>query len=290
MYLRPVGDKAEVSAALEKLAVLPEPPYEQIIELALQEGINPPLGFQMVLNHFGVCNAITMFDSEMQRRPRADRQAVAALLVRRLHHDLSESLRAEITQQAGSAPAEETIGGLVADREWLFDNNNYHIDTSHLNAVVRFALSLDDPEVLRLAHDLTEYGRRLSAQYQFAGAEPFKDVFPSHALFFQALLGNQTDEALEYFRTRADQQVAEGYGETAAAEVYVALLARVGRHREALDAAAQYLPAGVQTSGFAPSLLELGQRGDQYARLLEICRDRDDLLGFAAGLVDGGSK
>ena len=73
MYLRPLGDKEEVAAALAKLPA--EDHYEQIIEIALHEGVAPAMGFQLALDHYGVCNAISLFESEMQGRPRSQRQA-----------------------------------------------------------------------------------------------------------------------------------------------------------------------------------------------------------------------
>ena len=46
------------------------------------------------------------------------------------------------------------------------------------------------------------------------------------------------------------------------------------------------LPPGTRTSGFAPSMLELARRGNIYGRLKEVCRDRGDVVSFAAGLVE----
>lgn len=284
MYLRPTGDRAEVAAALEKIR--PEPDNtEQIVEVALYEGVHPRLGFELVLANYGLCNAITTFDAQMHQRPRGERQQVAAMLLRHLHTELLRNLREHLAKKQGKPPVGDTIAALVADRDWLFDDNEYHIDTSHLAAVVRFALVLDDPELLRLALDLTEYGRRLSSLFQYPGQEPFVDTYPTHAKFFQALLGESVEESLDYFRSRAEA-LAEGDAGAAAAEVYVSLLARLGRLDEALEAAAKYL-SSARTSGFAPSLLELAQRSGNFARLREISRQRGDLLGFVMALADG---
>ncbi len=283
MYLRPLGEQAEVAAALESLTP-DEESTEQIIEVALHEGVNPRLGFELVLNNYGVCNAISMFDAQMHSRPLKDRQQVAGLLVRYLHAELFRSLSEEITRKQGKPPQETTVEGLVADRDWLMDENNYHIDTSHLNAVVRFALVIEDPADLRLAVDLTEYGRRLSSLFQYAGQEPFTDSYPAHGLFFRALLGERVEDAVAYFRERAESLAGEPQG-PAAAEVYVGLLARLGRNREALDASARLL-SNVRVSGFAPSLLELSQRVGDFSRLLEISRERQDLVSFAMGLAE----
>lgn len=283
MYLRPVGDRAAVARALEKLTPQDEN-TEQIIEVALYEGVHPRLGFELVLKNFGLCNAITTYDVQMHQRPKADRQAVAALLVRHIHADLFRNLSDYLTQKQGKPPQEITLAGLVAERDWLFAENEYHIDTSHLAAVVRFALVLDDPDVLRLAVDLTEYGRRLSSLFQYPGQEPFADTYTTHGLFFRALVGEQVDEALDYFRGRAEALAGEDQGFWAA-EVYVALLTRLGRVNEAFEAATKLL-AGGRTSGFAPSLLELAQRSGNYSRLMEVSRERGDLLGYMMAIAE----
>lgn len=290
MYLRPAAERDEAATALDKLAAETgdgeeDDLYEQLIEIALHEGANLPLGFRLVLRHYGLCNAITMFDQTMQARPLAERQRVAALLVRNIHEELLGNLRGDIERQQGAAPREQTIAELVADRDWLFENNNYHVDTTHLAAIIRYALVLDDEESLRLALDLASYGRRLSPQFHFATEEPFTEPYVSHALFFDALLGRRVEEALRYFEQQARESAKEG--RTAAAEIYVALLARTGHNEQALQAAAELLPPGSQTSGFAPSLSQLAQASGQYERLRQISRERGDLLGFTAALVAG---
>ncbi len=284
MYLRAVGDKAALTAALEKHGP-PAESVDEFVQLAVHEGLAPRLGFQTVLANYGVCNAITMFDGTMYNRPLADRQRVAALLVETLHRELTGNLKAEIARQEGSQPSEPTIEQLIAERDWLFLEDAYHIDTSHLHSVIRFARVIEDPEALRLAADLAEYGRRLGTPYQFQTEEPFAEPYVAHGLFFRAQLGEQVEEALAYFGDKARSLDREEHG-TGPAEVYVALLARIGRPAEALAAAAELIPAGAQTAGFAPSLLELARAAGRYDKLLEVCREREDVLNFAAGLAE----
>jgi hypothetical protein len=291
MYLRAVGDKAAVTEALEKNGP-PAEGIEEFVQLAVHEGLAPRQGFETVLSNYGVCNAITMFDSSMHNRPLADRQQVAALLVQTLHRELTSNLKAEIARQEGSQPKEatkeNTIEQLVAERDWLFLEDAYHIDTSHLHSVVRFARVIQDPAALRLAADLTEYGRRLGTPYQFQTEEPFGEPYVAHGLFYRAQLGQQVDEALAYFGDKARTLDREEHG-TGPAEVYVALLARIGRPAEALAAAAELIPAGAQTAGFAPSLLELARAAGRYDKLLDVCREREDVLAFAAGLAESNA-
>jgi hypothetical protein len=288
MYLRPVGDKQVVAEAMARIEPS-EDKVEELIEVALHEGVCPRLGFELVLKNLGTCNAITMFDGQMYNRPKAERQEVAALLIRHLHEELKDNLVAEITRQEGSPPREPSIEALVADRDWLFSDGAYHIDTSHLSATVRFARVVEDKDVLRLAADLCEYGRRLASQYQYAGDEPFSDAYADQGLFFRAQLGEKVDEAVAHFGRKARELSIEELG-AAPAEVYVALLARLGRHREALDALHELIPSGTRTTGFAPSLAELASSSGDYQRMAALCRERGDLLGFVAGLVEGAGK
>jgi hypothetical protein len=206
-----------------------------------------------------------------------------------LHKELLGNVRADIARREGSEPPEGPLTKLVAARPHLFENDNYHIDTTHLAAVVRFALWCDDRESLELALELTEYGRCLAAPYQFAGQAPFAETYPAHGHFFRALLGERVDEALAYFRQQADE-LADTESGPLAAEVVVALLARLNRHAEAFEESAQRLPLASRTAGFAPTLLELAARAGAYERLQQVCREQGDPLGFATGLVASQGK
>ncbi len=283
MYLRPVGDQSSVATALENV----EPTEENrndLIEIALREGVAPAIGLKWVIQHYGTCNAITAYDTEAPRFRRSQQRAAAAVMVRRLHDELMANIRAAIARQEGQEPTENTIPDLLRDRDWLFGEMSYHIDASHLASVVRIARIVEDEPSLRLAWELTDYGRRLAGTFQFAGDEPFAEVYPSHRFFFGSQLGMQIDEAIAYFRERAERANIEEEG-TAAAEVYIVLLVRLQRFAEALTAHLKLIPQDVRTTGFAPSLLEIGRMAEDYDQLMKICRGRGDVLGFAAGLI-----
>jgi hypothetical protein len=283
LYLRPVGDKAVLAAQLETYQPV-EGRIDEFVEVAVHQGVAPRRGIEIVLAHYGTCNAITTIEGGLPGWPTPERQAVVELLVRRVHQELREGLVRDIERQSGQMPTESTIAQLIDDRDWLFGNDNYHLDTSHLNATVRLARVLTAHEPLTLALDLTHYGRRLSRMYRYPGEEPFVDVYPTHALFFAAQLGQQTDQAIDYFRQRAEALRPPEHS-AFATEVYVTLLSRLGRQTEAFQAAAELIPTGVPLSGLAPSLLELARQSGQLAAFRQVCRQRDDVLGFAAGLV-----
>src|SRR5207247_1071093 len=131
----------------------------------------------------------------LSRRPRDEQAPAARLLLRQLHEDLVANVKADIARQEGQPPNAQTLRELVHDRDWLFQDNSYHLDTTHLAATVRIARALTDPDDLRLALDLTEYGRRLGQPFQYQGDEPFGEMYPANALYFHALLGENIDEA-----------------------------------------------------------------------------------------------
>jgi hypothetical protein len=283
-YWRTLGERQPMVAALQKSEVSSEN-LEPLIELAIHEGLAPVLGLEWVLGHYGTCNAITTFEGAIRVQPVHHQQGAAALLVRHLHNELAANVRSHIQQRETAPPGVATLRDLVAHRPWLFENGNYHIDTSHLSSVVRIGRLLVEEEPLRLALDLTEYGRRLNPQLQYRAEEPFVELYPTHGLFFSAILGEQVEQAVEYFAARARDVDVAAQG-TTAIETYVVLLARIGRHAQALDEAAELVPPGGSLSPYAPNLLELARQAGAIGRYLEICRQRGDRLGFTAGLIE----
>jgi len=284
IYLRPVGDKPDAAKLLSSIQATDDS-YEDLIEICLHEGIDIGRGYGLVLERFGTCNAITTFDSSLARRHRGEQAPAARLLLRQVHADLVASVTADVARQEGKPPREKTLQELVHDRDWLFQDNSYHLDTTHLAATVRIARALTEPDDLRLALDLTEYGRCLSQQFQYPGDEPFIDMYPAHALYFQALLGDKTDEALNYFKAKAEMLDPQHHG-YAAIETYIDLLSRLGRHDAALAAAMQFGLGSIQSLGNAPPLVELAHRSGDYSAILAHCRQKEDLLGFTAALVE----
>lgn len=288
MYLRPVGDKIAARELLEKTEVSEEN-MDEFVEIALHEGVSAARGYKLVLDNYGTCNSITMFESLGQQLPLEDRQQLADLLLKQVHGELTGTVKADITQQRGQEPEGDSLQQLVDGREWLFGEHSYHIDTTHLASTVRFARCLADPAALKMALDLTFYGRQLSEQFQYDGDEPFVDIYPSHALFFQALLGENLEEALAYFAERAENVSADEFG-TGAIEIYVDLLARVGQFQQAVETSSRLIPPGTHVAGHAPSLVELCELAENYDSLLALSREQGDLLGFATGLLKAGTR
>lgn len=284
MYLRPVGDRRETALALAEFEPT-DADLEGVLDVALQQGVAPARGVQLMLAHYGTCNTISAVDGNLAQWSPADRRAAVRVLVEHIHRELCENVRHDIARREGASPPESTLAELLRAHSGLLDDDNYHLDTSHLHAVTRMARLLEAPQALELALDLTEYGRRLSAHYQYPGEEPFAEFYPRHGLFFGAQLGRDVDAAIEHFRHWAYDESLRQYS-TLAAETYVVLLARLGRCPEALAASVELLPPGTPTGGFAPALSEIARQGGLMPQLAEIFRQRGDVVGYATSMVE----
>jgi len=281
-FLQPLGEPAAVAERLARIDP-DEENLEPLIEVALYGGVCPALGIDLVLSHYGICNAITICQSTMHVWSPADRRAVAERLIRHLHAELSENVRADVARRFESS-IEGTLAEIIDRTPRLCDDRNYHIDASHLASVVRMAEVIEEPEVLQLVVELCAYGARLDPMYHYAGDEPFADTYEAYGLFYGALLGRQVEEAIDYFRRKTVQ--LEDPERLAAVAVLVTLLSRLDRYSEALDAAvAGGMPVRSAAGQAVPSLLWLANRCGRYEPMLEHCRQRDDLVGFLAALV-----
>lgn len=282
-YLRPVGDKTPVIDALQQ-AEVDEENLEDLIEVALYEGVAPEIGFRWMLEHYGTCNSVTTYEQQLAGMPPVAQQPLAALLLDHVYDELMGTVSADIAHQEGTDPQEKTISEMIASRDWLFANSAYHIDTSHLAATVRFARVLRDEAHLRKALELVDYGSRLDPAFQYEQTPPFTELYPSHKIYFQTLLGEDTEAGLAYFREKAEASDIRREG-SLAIETYIELLSRLGRHDEALVAALKMIPAGVHTIGVAPSLIELSENAQNYEPLAKYSQEQGDMLGYATALL-----
>lgn len=286
VYFQTIREPAPVREALEQVAVGADfdDRCEELINVALYEGAHPVKGLELMLASHGTCNTITALDQQIMQLPEDDRRQAAALLVRQIYGDLCHTLNHEIAQRIPMVSPSENLHELISgDRDWLFSEGNYHIDVSHLNAVVRFSRSLnaDDPE-LSSAVELAEYGSRLDAQFQYAAEPPFDDFYPAHAHFFRALLDDERDEAIAYFQGQIET-TAEEEDKQMIAYVLVDLLGRIDLQEQAINLASQHLAHVDESSGF--SFAEFCHSADRLDLLRNAARDRGDLVTWTAAML-----
>jgi hypothetical protein len=285
-YYRAIAETGRVAQAI--LDYQPAENDEQlgaIIEVAFNHGVSLQRGFELILEHYGTCSAISAFE-QLPPHDQAVRVACAERLIRHLHRDLSANLHSDIASRGQLAPPEGSlIADLVRGRDWLFADDSYHLDISHLTSVVRMSILVTDPEVIGLAADLAEYGRRLSPRLLFEGPPPFERIFDDHGIFLRALLDQDVDAAIDHFRAKLTPGDIESGEASPSAQTLVNLLVRLGRLGPAIEVASEYLAGLPDSALFCPSVAQLCQRAGEPERLATIARDHRELVNYTAALL-----
>src|SRR5581483_5445834 len=119
-----------------------------LVDIAYHQGVHPRRGFDLVLDRFGICSAITTVSGHEFPHGQAVREYCVTRLVRTLYRELAERLKADIVRREGSAPATDSVRELMEGRDYLFEDEFYHVDVSHLGAVVQMATHLPPGEEL----------------------------------------------------------------------------------------------------------------------------------------------
>ena len=109
--------------------------------------------------------------------------------------------------------------------------------------------------------------------YHFRGDPPFEETYRDHAVYLRTLLGEDVEAGVAHFRAKIG-----GPEDGVAAEVLINLLSRLERYAEAIQTSVEYLPE---------ASLQLCQQARDYATLRNLARQRDDIVGFAAGIIQG---
>jgi len=284
-YLQVIREPNKVAEAINQMPVEGggDERFEEIMQIALYQGVNPLKGVQMMLRSHGTCSTITALDQILPNLTQEQRQACAKQMVRTLYDDLLESVRRHVQDRLPTLEPGLSLKELIAGRDWLFEGGGYHVDVSHLNAVVRFARSIDAPaEELDLAQQLADYGSKLDPKLQYGGEPPFDDFYPAHIQFFNIVLGRDVDAALGYFRDKLAHEPDER-DRPLLAYVLVDLLIRAKRLDEAVDIAAEYLANLGEDASF--SFAELCVEADRMDVLQRVTRERDDPVGFVGALL-----
>lgn len=273
MYLRAAAAPAEVSERLAGMAAAilaarensidedATARLEEIVHVALWEGVDPALGIDLVISVHGTCNAITAYEQAVSRLPARRQESAAGVLVRHLHREV-----------AGGA-----------------GDGSIHVDVSHLQSVLRIARVCTDQAVIGAAWELACYACRLPSELVYPGEPPFENVGEASRLFFGAQLGHDVKEAIGFFRRAATLARIEESG-TLPSDTLVLLLTRLGQPAAALHAALERpadspMPSAMLASGMLPSLVELATAADAWDELLAACQARGDTITYAATLA-----
>lgn len=304
MYLRAAAEPAQVAAKLTDLAAgIEDAPdaddeeaqrrLQELVGIALWEGVDPALGIRLVIRTQGTCNSITAYEQAVSRLPAIRQQPAAAVLVEHLHHELCTNLAADLERRGLPLPAADatspSIVALLEAAGGLKGDPSVHIDVSHLQSVLRIARVCTDEPTIRRCHELACYGCRLPEDVTYPGEPPFENVAEASRQFYGAQLGLDVAAAIGFFRAEALKARIEEAG-TLPADTLVALLWRLGRPAEALHAAVERpagdgMPSTMQAAGMLPSLVELATAAGDFEPLRRACREKGDEITFAATLA-----
>lgn len=309
MYLRAAAEPEEVAGGLAALAErmasesAPAAPsddpsehesvadatIQEIIHVALWEGVAPALGLRLLLERNGTCNTITAYEQAVSRLPAARQRPAADLLVAHLHREVLASLVHDLHRRGIDVGGADTIPDVLAAAGGLEDDPAVHVDVSHLQSVLRIGRVCTDPASVRRAWELAVYACRLPPETVYAGEPPFEVMGEASRRFYGAQLGVDVDGAVAFFRKAAVLAKVEQAG-SLPGDVLVLLLARLGRGAEAFHAALDRPrddagPSLMQATGMIPTLVDLAAASGDFEPLRRACREQGDAITFAATIA-----
>jgi hypothetical protein len=283
-FYRMLGEHDPVVQAIEAYKPQEGEDCQSIVEIAYHHGVHPRKGFDLILERFGICSAITMLGGQEFQHGEEARAYCIKRLVRALYEELKSRLIAEISRQQGFEPTGKTVHELIQGRDWLFADEFYHIDVSHLSSVVQMATHLPACPELGLARELCQYGEHLSPRFQFNSEPPFENQYRDYGIYLAMLAGDQVEEGLAHFRAKVENADPETVG-TYPAEVLVNMLLRLNRPQEAVEIARRHLARVDESRLACPNLVELCQKTGDYRTLAEVAREQNNPVHYLAGLI-----
>ncbi len=290
-YFRMLGETEPVFQALDQINPRQDEDTHPLVDIAFHQGVHPKKGFDWILSRYGICSAITTLGGgggELPFGPDVKAYCVKRL-IHALHDELVERLKGEITRRQGFIPTGKTVSELMAGRDWLFEDECYHIDISHLSSVVQMSTQIEPCDDLKRARELCAYGKKLSPRFQFQADPPFENQYHDYDIYLSILTGEDVAGGLAHFHKKADEADPDTIG-TYPAEVLVNLLLRLNRPKEALEVARKHLARLCETRLSCPSLVDLCQQTGDYQALAEISMEQGNPVNYVAGLIAGHGK
>lgn len=305
-YLQPVGDRKLAKQLLLEVAVT-DANRDLIVELGWGQNIAPAYAFEIILQSYGTCDAITAVDVQVAQGGLAadDLTAVSEILIQSFYDEVMARVVEGGRLQSDDFDTRLNLGQMLDRYPWLVHQTGHHMDATHLNSIVKIARNVRTEKHFAMALGLSRYGQRLSEDFQYPGAPPFESTYQDHACYFAALLGQDAESAIAHFYQKLercgwddeDPQAGraplgdgnDGAERTLTAEHLVALLDRTGRKDEALDLHLSHL-SGNQSWGVAPSVWEIADSNSRKQRLRQHFQNTGDLLGFAVCQLQQSGK
>jgi len=284
LYYRMLGEPTPVREALEKFEPADDENSGQVVDIAFHQGVHPCKGFDWILQRYGICSAITTLTGQDLSGAPDVRVHCVKQLVRALYNELRERLKADIASREPPVSGNPSVRELLQGRDWLTAEESYHVDVSHLSAVVQLGINLPPGPELDMARELCAYGQRLSRHFQYSGDPPFEDHYRDYGVYLSVLAGDNVEDGIAHFRTKAEEADPDEVG-TYPAQVLVNLLLRLDRKKDALAIARRFLASADPQQISCPSISELCQRANDFQTLADVARSQGDPVHYLAGLL-----
>lgn len=284
-FFKMIGETEPIKSVIDALDPRPEDDLEVAIRLAFYEGLNMARGYEWILERYGLCNAITTLTSQDFSHMPAVREHCLQKLIQALYAELALRLRTEIEHREGNADSLASIPSgeprevmnLIHGRDWLFEEDGYHIDLSHLSSAIQMSIHLPPCAEMDIAIELCEYGKKLSGKFLARSEPPFENFYESYQCYLGILKGTNVEENLEYFRQKAREN--EEGGSSYPAEVLLQLLERIGRNKEALELAGKTLNAA--------GLFGMCRKAGDFSAMEHAARVQEDPIHFLSAVIEG---
>ena len=185
-YFRMLGEPGPVKAALEARQPAEGDDVQSLVQIAFYEGVHPRKGFDWVLERFGICSAITTLGGQevAATRRKTGNTACNGWCKPSIRSCASggggDRAARRPTSSGGRRRRRRAVLKLIEGRDWLFQDDGYHIDTSHLSSVVQMGVDLPPCRELHLAREMCAYGKRLSVRFRGRNEPPFEDMYEAY--------------------------------------------------------------------------------------------------------------
>lgn len=288
IYLQPVGD-AKLNRELIEAFPVQEDNLDEIIDVSLMQLAAPDIGFSLVLNHYGTCNAITTYDSSVHSLDSAGKRDLAKLLVSHLYRELKNNLVNFLNENQVEAGIGQGFLELIRANKRLLSGAGPMTDATHLSSAMRIGRCLTDPESLRQLAEMAEYGCQLAEPFHFPGDPPFEKTYRDHLTFYRALSADDpnnpdVNHAIQFFDQKSRSSASDQHNPVCD-EVYVDLLVRLGQFEKAIEASLERLSRRSELTGLAPPVHQIARQPDHFSTLEQHYQSQQDLLGFTVSVL-----
>lgn len=288
IYLQPIGDQ-ELNQELLEGFPIDEENVDEVIDISLMQLAAPSVGYSLVLQRYGTCNAITSFDSCAHTLDVKNKKELAKLLTEHIYLELNENLKNYLNENQVAVDSQTTFLQLFQSNKKLFRETGPMVDATHLSSIMRIGRILDDRGTLIKLAEMAEYGCQLAEPFHFPSEPPFEKTFRDHLAFYRSLCSDDLESvevkhAVQLFDQKSRSSAQDEHN-SVCDEVFVDLLHRLGMTQHAIEVSLERLSARNELTGIASPVHQMAESPEHFAILEKHYHGKNDLLGYAVSLL-----